>query len=44
MPLQIVTASFALLFATCLLLSSNRFVEARAPGSINPAVAARGAR
>jgi len=41
MPLQIATASFALLFATVLMLSSHRFVDSRA-SILNPAVAARG--
>jgi hypothetical protein len=39
MPLQIATASFALLFAAVLMLSSHRFVDARASNH-NPAVAA----
>jgi hypothetical protein len=42
MPLQIATASFTLLFAVLLMLSSHRFLDGRA-SSLNPAVATRAA-
>jgi hypothetical protein len=43
MPLQIATASFTLLFAALLMLSSRRrFLDGRA-SSLNPAVATRAA-
>jgi hypothetical protein len=42
MPLQIATASFTLLFAVLLMLTSNRFVDSRAP-NLNPALATRNA-
>ena len=42
MPLQIATASFALLFIAVLVLSSHRFVDSRA-SDLNAAVATRNA-
>jgi hypothetical protein len=43
MPVQIVTASIALLFAAVLVLSSQRFVDARAT-DLSPSVSARAVR
>jgi hypothetical protein len=43
MPLQIATASFALLFAAVLMLSSHRFVEDRA-AILNAAISAHAMR
>ena len=43
MPSQIATASFALLFATVLMLSSQRFVDSRASNFLSP-VPAHGVR
>jgi hypothetical protein len=40
MPLQIATASFALLFAATLMLGSRQFVDSRA-SNLNPVVIAR---
>jgi hypothetical protein len=42
MPLQIATASFTLLFAAMLMLSSYQFVDRRA-SNLDPAVATRNA-
>jgi hypothetical protein len=43
MPSQIATASFALLFATVLMLGSQRFVDSRASTLLSP-ISAHGVR